>query len=152
MFRGLHVRTIDLQRWRQIEAEDLGLYASLGSASYPRMSCLPSSHDSLPPDPSGEDADSRGILDLSSYIYDTAEEIGRISSAAVDNCDMARYGHECWSCRRQDFDKVEGDIIRIVACRVSQRAATRLAMIEMRIPFSSGVELSNVRGVGQSED
>jgi hypothetical protein len=108
------------------------------------MSCLPSSHDSLPPDPSGEDADSRGILDLSSYIYDTAEEIGRISSAAVDNCDMARYGNEYWSCRRQAFDKVERDIIRIVACRVWHRAATRLAMIEMRIPVSSDVKLSNV--------
>ena len=114
------------------------------------MSCLPSSHGSLPPGPSGEDADSRGTLDLSSYIYDTAEEICRISSAAVDNCDMARNGHEYWSCRRQAFDQVERDIARIVACRVCHNAATRLATIEMRIPVSSGVKLSNV-GVRDNE-
>ena len=65
MFQRIRVRIIVFECWQQIEAEDSGLHASLGSASYPRMSCLPSSHDSLPPDPSGEDAGSRGILDLS---------------------------------------------------------------------------------------
>ena len=134
LFHCVDVRITDFEGWQEVEAEDPGLYASLGSASYPRMSSLPSFHDLLPPDPSGEGDDSQGILDLYSYIYDTAEEIRRISSAAVDNCDMARHGHEHWSCRRRAFDKVERVTMQIVGCQIWNRAATWLAMVERKFP------------------
>lgn len=56
------------------------------SSSHHRTSGPPSSHGWQVPAPSVRGAGSPNTPDLAWYISGTAEEIGRISSAAVDSC------------------------------------------------------------------